>query len=223
MDIKKEIKNRSNLEVNLKIKDYKSTFISVLKTRSKIQISLHKLFETAPENIQEAVITYCLKRDVKAHRAIKIYANEYFSKADYTHRLNLKKLKSKGEHFDLKHILDNLNLIYFNGEVNLNITWFEKPTYRKFRHITFGSFDKNSNLVRINKMLDNSNIPFYFINFIVYHEMLHYVCKESMGEDGRRKIHTKSFKEKEKEFAYYRESCEFEKIFLKKGKRYGRA
>ncbi|NGX63810.1 MAG: hypothetical protein KR126chlam6_01224 [Candidatus Anoxychlamydiales bacterium] len=223
MDIKSELEKRSKLQVNLKVKDYKSTFISVLRTRSSLQISLHKLFVEASDEIQEAVISYCLKRDENAHKMIKIYANKYFEKADYTHRLDVKKLKSKGEYFDLKQILDNLNLIYFKGELNLNITWFKKPKYKKFRHLTFGSFDKNLNLVRINNMLDNSNIPFYFINFIVYHEMLHYVCRESIGDDGRRKIHTTSFKKKEREFAYFKEAQEFEKIFLKKGKRYGRS
>nr|NGX34555.1 hypothetical protein [Candidatus Anoxychlamydiales bacterium] len=107
--------------------------------------------------------------------------------------------------------------------LDLNITWFEKPKYRKFRHITFGSFDKNSNLVRINKMLDRADIAFYFINYIVYHEMLHDVCREIIDEDGKRKIHTKEFKKQEKEFAYYRESKEFEKKFLNKRKRYGRS
>ncbi|KKM06207.1 MAG: hypothetical protein KR126chlam4_01284 [Candidatus Anoxychlamydiales bacterium] len=223
MNIKEALEKKSNLAISLKVKDYKSTFISVLKTRSNIQISLHKLFLDAPDNVKEAVVIYCLKRDKKAHSIIKKYANIYFSYADYTHRLNVKNLKFKGEFFDLKQIMENLNLIYFKGALNLNITWFEKPKYRKFRHITFGSFDKNSKLVRINRMLDRADITFYFINYIVYHEMLHYVCKEIIDEDGKRKIHTKEFKNKEKEFAYYKEAKEFEKKFLNKGKRYGRS
>ncbi len=223
MDIKEALEKKSNLAILLRVKEYKSTFISVLKTKSKIQISLHKLFLDAPLDVKEAVVVYCLRRDKIAHRILKNYANRYFVSADYTHRLNVKKLKIKGEFFDLKQIMDNLNLIYFKGALNLNITWFEKPKYRKFRHITFGSFDKNSNLVRINKMLDRADITFYFINYIVYHEMLHYVCKEIIAEDGKRKIHTKEFKGKEKEFAYYREAKEFEKKFLNKGIRYGRS
>lgn len=223
MDIKEAIEKRANLRVLLKVKDYKSTFISVLRTRSKIQISLHKLFLDAPLDVKEAVVVYCLKRDKIAHSILKNYANRYFISADYTHRINKKNLKTKGEFFDLKHIMDNLNLIYFKGKLNLNITWFEKPVYRKFRHITFGSFDKNSKLVRINKMLDSSEISFYFINYIVYHEMLHYVCKEIIDDTGKRKVHTKEFKKKEKEFAYYNEAKEFEKKILNKGKRYGRS
>lgn len=222
MNIQEILEKRSQYRVTLKVKDYRSTFISVIRCKSDLRISLHKLFLDAPEQVKEAVVEYCLKRDQKSHRIIKNYANRYFLDADYTHRLNVKKLKSKGKCFDLKQIMDNLNLIYFKGLLNLNITWFEKPKYRKFRHITFGSFDKNLNLVRINRMLDISDFPFYFINYIVYHEMLHYVCKEQLAENGQRKIHTKDFKQKEKEFAYYKEARNFEIFFLKKGKKYGR-
>ncbi len=222
MNIKDELDKRSNLQVSLKIKDYKSTFISVFKTRSKITISLHKLFLNAPDDVKEAVVMYCLKRDKKANKVIKRYANKYFLTADYTHRLDVKNLKTKGIFFDLKQIMDNLNLIYFKGRLNLNITWFEKPVYKRFSHITFGSFDKNLNLIRINKILDRADIAFYFINYIVYHEMLHYVCKEMIDDTGKRKIHTKEFKDKEKEFAYFKEAKEFEKKILNKGKRYGR-
>ena len=221
MNIKEILQKTSNVDVILKIKDYKSTFISILKTKSKLQISLHKLFLDSPDDVKKAVISYCLKRDKKSHLQIKTYAYKYFETADYTHRLDVKKLKSKGVCFDLKHIMENLNLIYFKDSLNLSITWFEKPKYTKFRHFTFGSFDKSLKLVRINSLLDNSNFPFYFINYIVYHEMLHAMYPERIDENGKRKIHTPFFKRKEKDFAYYRESQEFEKKFLKKRKFYG--
>jgi len=221
MNIKETLEKSSNLKVLLKIKDYKSTFISVLKTRSCLKISLHKLFVDSPEDIKKAVISYCLKRDKQSHMMIKTYAYKYFEKADYTHRLEIKKLKTNGVNFDLIQILDNLNLIYFKNLLNLSITWFEKPKYKKFRHVTYGSFDKSLKLVRINGVLDNSNFPFYFINYIVYHEMLHAMYPETISENGKRRIHTPFFKKKEQEFAYYKEAREFEKKFLKKRKSYG--
>jgi hypothetical protein len=51
--------------------------------------------------------------------------------------------------------------------------------------------------------------------------MLHAVCKEEINERGNKKIHTRMFKELERKFAYYDEAQEFEKRFLKKGKKYG--
>jgi hypothetical protein len=221
MDIKEVLEKKSNLKIYLKIKEYKSTYISVVKSKYCLKISLHKLFLTAPEDIKNEVINFCLKRDKKSYDIIKKYANKCFLNLDYSYKLNLKKLVTKGRYFDLKQIYENLNLIYFQGSLNLNITWFEKPRYRRYSHFTFGSYDKNLKLIRINKLIDNKNFPFYFINYIVYHEMLHAVCKEEINERGNKKIHTRMFKELERKFAYYDEAQEFEKRFLKKGKKYG--
>lgn len=223
MNFKEILEQKSNLKVDLKVKEYKSTFISVLKNRFYLKVSLHKLFLDAPDDIKKAVVNFCLKKDSQSHRLIKTYANKYFLNLDYSKKLNINKLVSKGEYFDLRQIYENLNMIYFQNSLNLNITWFEKPKYRRCTHFTFGSYDKNLKLIRINKLVDQDNFPFYFINYIVYHEMLHSICMEEIDENGNKKIHTKKFKQLEKKFPYYKESQEFEKKFLNRGKIYVRS
>ncbi|MBN2479265.1 MAG: hypothetical protein JXA94_03470 [Parachlamydiales bacterium] len=230
MDInnfKKLLEESSNIAVRLRVKEYKSTYISVAKSKKEIKISLHSLFLNSPESIKKALFSFCLKRDKASFNIIKGYANRYFENLDYTHKLDKKKLFTKGKVYDLKNILDTMNLFYFKDKLNLlNITWFEVPNYTKFRHFTFGSYDKNLKLIRINKLLDSDIIPFYFINYVVYHEILHYIIPEKMGENLRRSVHSKEFKEKEKRFAYYKEARSFEKKFLKLSKRkivYGRS
>jgi hypothetical protein len=220
--LKEILEKKLNLKVCLRVKEYTSTYICVSKSKSLVKISLHKLFMNAPEEIINAVISFCVKRDKVAHRIIKIYANKYFLNLDYTNKLDLKKLVTVGKYFDLKQIYENLNLAYFQNSLNLNISWFEKPRYKRFSHFTFGSYDKNLKLIRINKLIDQSYFPFYFINYIVYHEMLHAICGEEINAEGKRKIHTKKFKLLEKKFAYYREAQEFEKKFLNKGVKYVR-
>lgn len=223
MNFKEVLEQRSNLKVDLKIKEYKSTFISISKDRNSLRVSLHKLFENAPQDIKNAIISYCLKGDKIAHRLIKTYANRYFFNLDYSNRLDVKKLVTKGKFFDLLQIYENLNMVYYKNSLNLHITWFEKPKYTSYSHFTFGTFDKNLKLIRINKLLDQANFPFYFINYIVYHEMLHSICEEIIEENGNKKVHTKKFKDLEKKFAYYKEAQEFEKKFLNRGKKYVRS
>jgi len=218
MHIKEILEKKSNLKVSLKIAEYKSTYIRIFKDRFNLKISLHKLFTKAPKDVEDAIVSFCLKRDKKSFTTIKNYAIKHFHKLDYTHKLNINKLITKGGYFDLQQIYDNLNKIYFNDRLKLFITWFEKPTYKKFRHVTFGSYDKNMKLIRINKLLDRSDFPFYFINYIVYHEMLHSICEEQINEKGQRKIHTKTFAQEERKFAYFKEAVQFKKkIFDKDG------
>lgn len=223
MNLQEIIQKKTNLKVDLKIKDYKSTYIRLLKSQSKMKISLHKLFLHAPDIIQNAVVNFCIDKDKSSYIMIKTYANIFFSNLDYSNRLDYKKLITKGDCFDLKQIYENLNIIYFNNSLKLNITWFEKPKYRRYSHFTFGSFDKNLKLIRINKLIDQQHFPFYFINYIVYHEMLHSICPVEIDVKGNKKIHTKKFKALEKKFAYYKESQEFEKKILNKGLKYVRS
>ena len=214
----KTLQEETKLKLFLKVKEYKSTFISTLKSRYEIKISLHSLFLKAPKEIIDAISSHCFRRDKDALKVIRNYASNYFKSVDYSDRLDVSKLVSKGNCYDLKQIFDVQNQIYFHNELKaLNITYFQKPKYRRYRHFTFGSYDKNLKLIRINKLLDNSKFPFYFINYIVYHEILHHIYPVILDKNGRRKVHTKEFKTQEKKFPYYREAIEFEKKFLKKG------
>jgi len=214
------LQKKTHLKVSVKYKDYDSTIIRIHKSYNELKLSVHKLFIKAPEGILQAICNFCFHKDKKAYKLIKSYADRYFSTLDSSYKIKDKKFVSKGKFYDLKQIFDNLNLIYFDGKLNLKITWFNAPLYKKFRHITFGSYNRNLKLVRINKLIDQQNFPFYFINYIVYHEMLHDVCKLKNSVNGYKKIHTKEFKQLEKRFAYYKEAKNFEKKLMKKG-RYG--
>jgi len=222
MDIKKELENKLNQSVLIKFYDFKSTFLRIEKKPNIFILKLHKLFLESNDDIKNAIVDYCLKKDKSSRNIIKLFAYDFFSKKDYSNKLDKSKLITKGVFFDLKQIFDNLNMIYFENKLDLSITWFEKPKYFRFCHFTFGTYNRNTKLIKINKLLDQSNFPFYFINYVVYHEMLHSVCEEK-NINGKRSIHTKDFKEKEKKFAYYKEAKNFEKIFLKRGRQYVRA
>jgi len=213
-----KLQNKTNLKVSIKVKDYKSTFISILKNKNELKISFHKLFLNGDENIEKDLFSYCLFQDKKSLNSLKIFADKNFQKEEKI--LDENKINFEGDFYNLKQILENLNNVYFQNKLNLKITYFQKPKYKKFRHITFGQYDKKFKLIRINKLLDSDKIPFYFINFVVYHEMLHDIHPVYL-DNNRRVVHSKEFKISEKKFPYFNEVIEFEKIFLKKRKKHG--
>ena len=208
------LKEKSKKDVEINIKDYKSTFIRVLISSRKIKLSLNSLFLKASDDIENAIALFCLKKDKEAFRKIKNYANANFLRSDRSSMLDLTKLDSSGRVYDLKNILDNINKINFENKLDLNITYFAKPNYKRFSHFTFGSFDISLKLIKINKILDSELVPFYFVNYIVHHEILHYVYPMKISE-GRRSVHTKEFKQNEKKIAYFKEAIDFEKKFIK--------
>ena len=81
-------------------------------------------------------------------------------------------LRKVGVHYNLDEIYAKVNQTYFEGKLDLHITWFNPKKTRYQRRIVLGSYHRDKNLVKINRLLDQADIPEYYISFIVYHEML---------------------------------------------------
>ncbi|MGE0670205.1 MAG: SprT-like domain-containing protein [Parachlamydiales bacterium] len=129
-----------------------------------------------------------------------------------------------GEHYNLQEIYDQVNALYFEGRVDVQITWFGSQKRAARRRRTLGLYDFNSKLIKIHRLLDQPHFPSYFISYVVYHEMLHHLFPPYPPKRGRRKIHHADFKRHEKKFAEYSLAKEWEKenhqiFFSKKGGR----
>lgn len=121
-------------------------------------------------------------------------------------------LRSKGEHYDLQTVYDEINALYFEKSLALGITWVGNRLSKPKTRIVLGSYHHHQKVIRINRVLDHPEIPHYFISFIVYHEMLHHT-HPPRKRLGRREIHHNDFKLKEKQFEHYAQAKEFRKRF----------
>lgn len=127
-----------------------------------------------------------------------------------------------GEHYNLQEIYNQVNAFYFEGRIDVQITWFGSQKRAAMRRRTLGLYDFNNKLIKIHRLLDHPNFPSYFISYVVYHEMLHHLFPPHQSKRGRRKIHHADFKRHEKKFAEYSLVKEWEKenhqiFFSKKG------
>lgn len=116
-----------------------------------------------------------------------------------------------GKHYNLQEIFNQVNHLYFDGKIDVQITWFgnEKRSARRKRIL--GLYDVQSKLIKIHRLLDHPNFPPYFISYVVYHEMLHHVYPPHQVRRGRRKIHHADFKRQEQKFAEYSQVKQWEK------------
>ena len=120
-------------------------------------------------------------------------------------------LRTEGTHYHLKEIYARINQQYFEGKLDLHITWFNPKKSRYQRRIVLGSYHRDKKLVKINRILDQPDIPDYYISFIVYHEMLHHVAPPILQKFRRRQIHHRQFKDLEKQFQEFALVKEFRK------------
>lgn len=206
--------------LNLIWHENKTTYLTVTRKRGSVSLRLHRLFYDAPTPVLEAVARYAMKEDGKALAIIKQMAHLYFS----TNHVEGKPLNPYGKVYNLQEILNRLlQKIPLDG---VTIGWSERARRGKFRSITFGTYDKHTRQIRINPLLDDEQLPLYFLEFIIYHEMLHAVCRSQMDLTGRCSVHTKEFKELEKQFPDFEKAMEWEKgalTFFKKRKSRGRS
>lgn len=117
-----------------------------------------------------------------------------------------------GRYFDLKAIFDKLNAKYFQNRLQrYTITWGRKRKVRPREYFIFGSIQEQDRVIRIHPLLDARFVPRWFLDYVIYHEMLHSVVPDKYDRKRRRRIvHTEEFNEREKEFPWYRRAKNWE-------------
>jgi len=120
------------------------------------------------------------------------------------------RIAAAGAVYDLSAIFEDLNLRFFGGTVMARIRWGRRrvPSRRRFkrsRHITLGSYSRRRLLITIHPNLDRDEIPQFFVEAIVYHEMCHEIAGEERA-GGRRRLHTPRFKELERGYPMFAEA-----------------
>ncbi|WP_066483322.1 hypothetical protein [Candidatus Chlamydia sanziniae] len=118
---------------------------------------------------------------------------------------------SQGKVYDLQEIYQNLNQRLFGGKLHLRIGWFGRQTFRYARSAVLGSFHEDEQLIRIHRSLDRRDIPQFFMEYLVYHEMVHSIVPREFSPSGRIIFHGKKFKEYEKRFPLYDRAIAWEK------------
>ena len=70
--------------------------------------------------------------------------------------------------------------------------------------------------IRIHPHLDRGDVPHYFVEFVVYHEMCHQICPPEPGGGSRSRIHTAAFKKRERQYPERTRALAWEKAHLRK-------
>jgi hypothetical protein len=198
-----ELENSIGRKLKLKINDNRSTMLSVRWEPDCTKVSLHRMFLRAPQNVMEALACYIRQEHKIIHPTIKAFIEKGLKKLDYSHELKKHQLYIQGNVYNLKEIYNQINKEYFQGKLDLAITWFGNPNQRNRTRVTFGLYYDPLKLIKINRLLDSPSCPEYLVSYVVYHEMLHNVCPSYVDERGIHRVHSKEFKEQEVQFRYY--------------------
>lgn len=209
--MKQRLCKHSGFDLDIILNENRCSMLTVLGKRGRwAKLSLHRMFLDAPEDVLTAIAAYIKEKDEASFQIIRSYISSMRHRVDYSHRLKTSSLYTRGKVYDLQEIYDEVNWEYFQGKLKLWITWFDRSNKKRGSRVVFGQYLNALKLIKINKMLDDAAFPKYFLDFIVYHEMLHHKIPSYLDEKGVLRVHSKEFKEKERAFKQYKQAKAWE-------------
>jgi hypothetical protein len=196
--------------VALSVTDNCHSVVSCDRRGGTLRARVHMMFLDAPGGVQAALARYLVKGDKTSSRIVGRYidANGYRVRAI---RPVLTPLATKGKHHDLLTLFSEVNQKYFGGTVDALVSWGRAPRRDRPRTtIKLGSYSAVERLIRVHPVLDRAWVPRYFVQYILYHEMLHHVIPQSRP-GGRAGLHPAEFRERERLFRCYERAIAWEK------------
>ncbi len=193
-------------ELEVKLTDNRYTMLSVRREGDdapQFKVRLHHMFADASPTITRALAQYIGKNDSEASRLLGDYidANQHRVRPKSNRKSN--KVETQGLSHDLQDIFDTVNARYFDGGIRASIGWGQRCGKARTRNsIKMGTYSIEDESIRIHRSLDKAYVPRFFVEWIVYHEMLHQVHQAAVV-NGRRQFHTKAFLEDEAKFEHY--------------------
>jgi hypothetical protein len=124
-------------------------------------------------------------------------------------------LPNCGRYHDLDMILADLRAQYFPDCAAVTICWGRWSGRTRTRSMRFGAYLPVDKLIRIHPALDQAFVPRLFVEFIVYHELLHHVIPP-VRVKGRNQIHSAAFRRREREFPAYAEAMAWRQQSLRR-------
>jgi hypothetical protein len=203
MTFQKEIEEQAKKRVRLRINDNHSTMLSVKWESDCTKVSMHRIFLDAPKNIMDALACHIQQENSNVAPQVKAYIEERLKHLDYSKTVNRNKIYTQGDVYDLNAFFHKINDEYFNNKIDLLITWYGKKGFRNRSRVTFGLYHQPLRLIKIHRMMDSFCFPDYFVEYVIFHEMLHHVCPSYYDSKGKHCVHSEEFKRLERQFYWY--------------------
>lgn len=194
---------KAGLPVSLTLTRNRVSMVSARFSPNGVTLRLTHAFLSAPADVIEALGRYLAVRSRADWRKVAAFAS-FLEPAGEGHARPMD-LVTKGRVYDLAPIRDRINSLHFDGQIECRIAWARPGRNRRMartRTIRYGTYNKSLNLVRINPLLDDLKVPAEFLDYIVFHEMLHAAVPSANGR-GRWRHHHGSFRLLERRYPGY--------------------
>jgi len=214
------LKKSAGVPVHVTLTCNRSSLISVRRGAGGIkEARVQHAFRAADQAMLGALGRFIRKPDQSSRDMVDAFISarqdlvRFFSKS---RRQRRRIIVTKGRHKDLTRIMEKVIGDYNLAINGIKITWSRPgPGPNRRASIRFGSYSHDLGLVRIHPDLDKPGVPDFFVEFVVYHELLHALFPPARIGNGKRTIHGQAFKTRERRFKEYEKAIAFQKEFIR--------
>lgn len=203
--------NRGVPPIEVRFCQYAGLRHSIRVRSGRVYVGLSNICKDAPPEALRALafilVARLLGKRVSTihHRVYRDYSltPSVMRSSDLARRDRGRKMISTahGEVYDLDRMFAKLNRRYFDSAIpKPTITWSQRRTKS-----ILGHHDRVYESITISKTLDSKDIPDWFVEYILYHEMLH-IKHPPRLINGRRYYHTSAFRLDERKFPQYEQA-----------------
>jgi hypothetical protein len=191
--------------LRLRIRPYRGTVIRVAKGPGGVRLSLHSALAAAPEEVLRAALRCIfrrLRRQTPAEgdrRRLAEFCRELAAapSAEAAPRRRTA-LCAQGRFVDLEALFAHVNTEHFGGRMQpAAIGWTRGASRSRLAYCR-----PERGEILVSRLLDRPDIPVWFLEFLLYHEALHFLLPPA--RTGRRlNWHHRQFREMERAFPHY--------------------
>jgi hypothetical protein len=196
--------------LQLTLTENRSVLLSFCRKNGAVQLRLHRMFLHAPMDVVRAVARGLRRRNRKGDSGVRRFMNENLFRVRRVPR-EIPPVLTRGTVHDLLEVYDRLNARFFAGSLRVPVTWGRGSGRARRGGLTFGSYDPVLGLIRIHPVLDRRDVPSYFLESVVHHEMLHHHLGGVADRSGRTVYHTRTFRAAEARYPWHRQALTWEK------------
>ena len=198
-------------EVRIEFKRYANANAQVRWEGGVLLVRLADTLEGAPEDVAEALAEILLSKLFR--RPVPAASNDryrrYLNRRDVRRNLDLvRQIRGRkqvqhpqGSVYDLEPMFEDLNFRYFFGLMaRPRLGWSPNAS-----RTLLGHYDPSHNAIVLSRILDRPETPRLAVEYVLFHEMLH-LRHPAEHNGARRCVHTRAFKEAEKQFERLKEA-----------------
>jgi hypothetical protein len=208
----RQLRPRTPLPViRVQFRNYANANAQVKLEEGALDIKMADTLAGAPEPVIEALAEILLSKLFR--RAVPAASNEryrrYLNRGDVRRNLDLvRQIRGRkrvqppqGQCYNLDELFEELNFRYFYGLMARPVLGWSPFASRTM----LGHYDPSHNAIVLSRILDRPETPRLAVEYVLFHEMLH-LRHPAEHRGARRCVHTRAFKEAEKQFENVREA-----------------